>query len=108
MEVTKKSIEIYHDNNGREPFTEWVKSISMSDRSRIFSRLDRVESGNLGDYKPVGDDVYELRFHFGSGFRVYYGEVNNQIILLLCGGEKSSQKKDVKKAKVYWKDFINR
>jgi len=52
--------------------------------------------------------VYELRFHFGSGFRVYYGEVNNQIILLLCGGEKSSQKKDVKKAKVYWKDFINR
>lgn len=108
MKVTKKSIEIYHDNNGREPFTERVKSISMSDRSRIFSRLDRVESGNLGDYKSVGDDVYELRFHFGSGFRVYYGEVNNQIILLLCGGDKSSQKKDVKKAKVYWKDFINR
>jgi len=108
MEAKKKSIEIYHDSNGREPFTEWIKSISLRDRSRIFARLDRIESGNLGDYKSVSDGVYELRFHFSSGFRVYYGEVNNKIILLLCGGDKSSQKKDVKKAKVYWKDFISR
>lgn len=67
--------------------------------------MDRVEQGNFGDYESVGDDVCELRFFFGSGYRIYFGEVGNTIVLLLCGGDKSSQKKDVKKAKEYWKEY---
>jgi putative addiction module killer protein len=68
----------------------------------VFARLDRVETGNLGDYKSVGDGVFELRLPFGPGYRIYFGEVGATIVLLLCGGDKSSQKKDVVKAKEYW------
>ena len=80
----------------------------MKDRTRIFTRLDRVETGNLGDHRSVGEDVSELRFHFGSGYRVYYGETDDIIVLILCGGDKSSQKNDVLKAKQYWKEWFSR
>ena len=80
----------------------------MKDRIRIFTRLDRVETGNLGDHRSVGEDVSELRFHFGSGYRVYYGETDDIIVLILCGGDKSSQKNDVLKAKQYWKEWFSR
>lgn len=80
----------------------WVRSLSRHHRARVFARLDRVETGNLGDCKPVGDGVFELRLQFGAGYRVYFGEVGRTIVLLLCGGDKSSQKKDVVKAKQYW------
>ena len=80
----------------------------MKDRTRIFTRLDRVETGNLGDHRSVGEGVSELRFHFGSGYRVYYGETDDIIVLILCGGDKSSQKNDVLKAKQYWKEWFSR
>ncbi|MBW1649468.1 MAG: hypothetical protein JRJ44_02085 [Deltaproteobacteria bacterium] len=68
--------------------------------------MDRVETGNMSNYTSIGGDVYELRFYFGPGYRVYYGETAG-IILLLCGGDKPSQKKDIKKAKTYWKKFMS-
>ncbi|HHC25422.1 MAG TPA: type II toxin-antitoxin system RelE/ParE family toxin, partial [Desulfobacterales bacterium] len=89
-------------------FAEWVSSLAVKERTRIFTKLDRVETGNLGDHKSVGNGVWEFKFHFGPGYRIYYGEIDNTIILLLCGGDKSSQKKDVKKAKAYWKDWLKR
>jgi len=85
----------------------FLSGSTLRDRARILVRMDRVEIGNKGDYRSVGNDIYELRFHFGRGYRVYYGEIDN-MILLLCGGDKSSQKQDVKKAKAYWKAFISR
>ena len=105
MKVQKKNIEIFQDTNGKEPFVNWVESRSLSDRARIFARLDRIRTGNPGDYKSVGEEVFELRLHFGPGYRIYFGEIENTIILLLCGGDKSSQKKDIKKAKTYWKTY---
>lgn len=61
--------------------------------------------GNLGDYKSLGEDLYELRLHFGSGYRIYYGELEDIIILLLCGGDKSTQSRDIIKAKNYFKEY---
>lgn len=104
MKITRKHIEIYQDCNGKEPFSEWIVSLAVRDRARILVRIDRVEMGNRGDYRSVGEDMYELRFYFGPGYRVYYGEIENRV-LLLCGGDKSSQKDDVKKAKAYWREF---
>ncbi len=72
------------------------------------ARIARVEVGNLGDCRSVGDGVFELKFHFGSGYRVYFGEMDNTIIILLNGGAKKSQKKDIKKAKESWKEYIYR
>jgi putative addiction module killer protein len=84
-------------------FKSWTQS--LKDRSaiaRINVRLLRVKNGNLGDFKNVGDGVYELRFTFGPGYRVYYSKVEDQIILLLAGGDKSSQSHDIADAKQIW------
>lgn len=108
MNAAEKNIEIYHDDSGKEPFSDWIKSLTLRDRVRILARLDRVETGNIGDYKSMGEYVYELRFYFGPGYRVYYGETDDTPVVLLCGGNKSSQRKDVKKAKEYWKDYMSR
>ncbi len=100
-----RELQIYRDPNGREPFTEWLKSLrDQRTRKRIQTQIHRIESGNLGDHKPVGDGVFELRLHFGAGYRIYFREVDNTIILLLCGGDKSSQDRDIVRAKVYWQE----
>ena len=104
--VQTRELQIYHDPNGREPFTEWLKSLrDQRIRKRIQTQIHRIESGNLGDHKPVGDGVFELRLHFGTGYRIYFGEVDNTIILLLCGGDKSSQDRDIVRAKVHWQEY---
>ena len=105
METRRRQLQIYHDQQGKEPFVEWVSRLSRQHRARIFARLDRVETGNFGDCKHVGAGVFELRFHFGAGYRVYFGEIGAKIILLLCGGKKSSQKKDIQHAKEYWEEY---
>ena len=61
-----------------------------------------MELGNFGDSKSIGDGVAELRIHFGSGYRVYYAKEGTSIYLLLCGGDKSSQSRDIKQAKALW------
>ena len=108
MDVTRRKIKIFQDSNGNEPFTKWIKTVSTTIRARVFTKLDRVETGNLGDCKFIGEGVSEFRLHFGPGYRIYYGEIDNTIILLLCGGDKSTQTKDVKKAKKYWNEYISR
>ena len=102
-------IDTYQLPNGTVPFTEWFNSIrDTRARERIRARLDSVEIGNLGKYRPVGDGVWELKLDFGAGYRIYYGQVDRTIILLLCGGDKSSQNQDIKQAKNYWKEYKER
>lgn len=76
--------------------------------ARIVARLDRIACGNLGDTKSVGDGVSEIRFPFGSGYRVYFSRDRNKIIILLCGGDKGSQRKDIRAAKNYLNDYRRR
>ncbi len=100
---------IYIDHTGKSPFIEWLESLKdKSIRFRIKERLDRVCLGNFGDYKKLSGNISELRFNFSSGHRIYFAEDGNEIILLLCGGDKSTQKKDIKKAKEYWQDYLLR
>lgn len=68
-------------------------------RVRIAKRIDRISEGNFGDFKSVGDGVSELRFTFGPGYRVYYMQRGNIVVILLCGGDKDSQGKDIERAK---------
>ena len=105
MSIQRREIKIFQDQQGKEPFTNWVSQLSRGDRARIFARLDRVEIGNLGDCKPVGDGGFELRLHFGAGYRIYFGEIGTTIVLLLNGGKKSSQQKDISKAKKFWHPY---
>ena len=84
-----------------DEFARWLKRLKDSDaKSRINLRIRRIVlTGNLGDYKPVGDGVYELRVDYGPGYRVYFAQRGKEIILLLIGGDKSSQQRDIKKAR---------
>lgn len=74
-------------------------------RRRVESPLDRLSEGLRGDWRNVGGAVGELRIHHGPGYRLYYAEEGGGSILLLCGGTKDSQKKDIEKAHAYWEDF---
>ena len=84
-----------------DEFIKWMKRLRDADaRARINVRIRRISlTGNFGDAKPVGDGVYELRIGYGPGYRVHYSQRGNEIILLLIGGDKSSQQKDIDKAK---------
>jgi len=80
-------------------YQEWFNALQDTQiKARILVRIDRLQDGNAGDVAPVGEGVSELRLHFGSGWRVYYTERNGQIIILLAGGNKSTQTKDIKLA----------
>ncbi len=84
--------------NGKAPIIEWLDSLDSSTRKRINQRILRLEDGNFGDSKKLSENISELRFTFGKGYRVYYTEENNKIILLINGGDKSKQSKDIEKA----------
>jgi putative addiction module killer protein len=104
--IKRKTIKIYQKDNGTCPFVAWLEALDATVRHRIKSRLARVALGNLGEYKRLGDDINELKFKFGSGYRVYFSEVDNAIVLLLYGGDKKTQAKDIKIAKAYLKDYL--
>ena len=84
-------------------FQKWFKKLSFTVRALITKRLLRVESGNLGDFKPVGDGVFEFCIHSGAGYRVYFGRSGDVTVVLLIGGDKGSQKNDIEKAKEIWR-----
>ncbi len=106
MEAQPREIQNYLTADGRSPFEEWLDSLRDTRAiDKIEKRLKRVASGNLGDYAGVGEGVYELRIDYGSGYRVYFGQIGLIIVLLLCGGDKSTQKQDILRAKEYWRDY---
>lgn len=90
---------IYLNSNNNEPLVQWLKSLDSIVRKRILQRLLRLEEGNFGDCKKIDDEISELRFMFASGYRIYFTQINNTIVLLINGGNKSSQSWDIKKAK---------
>jgi putative addiction module killer protein len=109
MHASRFQLEIYLTAIGDAPFIKWLESLKdKTVRYRIKERLDRVSLGNLGDYKSVAEGVFELRCAFGAGYRIYFGQANKKVILLLCAGDKSTQRKDIKKAVSYWKDYLAR
>ncbi|MGB5596396.1 MAG: type II toxin-antitoxin system RelE/ParE family toxin [Crocosphaera sp.] len=109
MEAQPREIQLYVSSKGDIPFNQWYNSLKDSKvQYKIDARLERVALGNLGDHRSVGDGVSELKIDYGSGYRIYFGQKGNKLILLLCGGDKKTQQKDIIKAKEYWKDYGKR
>lgn len=97
------TVHEFVDKNGKSPYQDWLMSLrDARARAKIIIQVDRMELGNFGDSEPVGDGISELRIHFGAGYRVYYAKDGKNIYLLLCGGNKKTQKKDIVKAKEIW------
>ena len=102
----QKQIMLYNLKNGKEPFDIWLSSVKdKTTRAKIKTSVLRMSSGNYGDFKKLSSGICELRLHFGSGYRIYFSELDKVVILLLCGGDKSSQTKDIEKAVKYLKDY---
>lgn len=105
--ASPRQIIIFEDANGKEPFTKWLKSLKdMRSRARILQRLRMVEQSHFGDVKSLGGGLHELRFFFGSGYRVYFGEHKQDLVVLLLGGDKSGQDRDISKALDYWLEYL--
>ena len=99
-------LRYYQSADGKRPFTEWLTA--LDDRQacgRIEARLARVAAGNLGDVETVGGGVMELRIDWGPGYRVYFARLGQVIVLLLCGGDKRTQQRDIERAQKYFEDY---
>lgn len=106
---TEQEVRIYTRSDGTEPFTEWLRGLrDERTRNRIRQRIARVRLGNFGDARSVGEGVQELRVHTGPGYRVYFGREGEAVVILLCGGDKSSQDRDIERAQEYWRDHGSR
>ena len=92
----------YETADGESPFREWLATLDRSVRARVA----RFETGNLGDHKNVGSGVQEARLMFGAGYRVYFGRDGKSLVLLLAGGTKESQARDIRRAQGYWRDYL--
>lgn len=109
MEALERELEYYETKDGKSPFRDWLLSLrDKKGRRKIRTRLDRVSLGNLGYCEPVGEGVMELKIDLGPGYRVYFAQVGNKLIILLNGGDKKSQRKDIKTAHKYWEDYRRR
>ncbi len=94
--------------NKTDLFRDWIDDLKdQKGRARILFRITSAEHGNFGDCESVGDGVSEMRVHFGPGYRVYFTQEGRNVYLLLVGGDKGSQKRDIKQAKALWSELKN-
>lgn len=104
--MTAFDLRYYQTADGKQPLTEWLNGLEDERaRSKIKIRFDRLALGNFGDCEPVGGGVLELRIDWGPGYRAYIARLGPIAVLLLCGGDKTTQRKDIKRAKAYFEDF---
>jgi len=97
--MEQRIVKIAQLSNGKSHFIEWIESLDKVTKSRVQSRLTRLLENNFGDHKKIDNEISELRLKFGSGYRIYYTEIDNVVVLLITGGDKSTQSKDIQKAK---------
>jgi len=104
--MLEKEIKKLELQNGLVPFDEWFDSLrDLRMQAAVDTRLARVRAGNFGDCKFVGGGVYELRIALGPGLRIYYGLQGRKIVVLIGGGDKSSQQRDIRRAQQLWQKF---
>ena len=103
------TINEYIDDIGQSHYAQWLNKLRDKRAiARIIMQVDRMELGLFGDSQPIGDGLSELRIHYGPGYRVYYAKEEQHLYLVLCGGDKATQSKDIKRAKTYWHDHQRR
>jgi len=108
-DIAVLEIRNYLTVNGRDVFTQWYTELKDHRvRRAIDRRLNRLALGHFGDCKPCGNGVWELRIDLGPGYRLYYAQAGQTLVLLLCGGDKHTQQADIIQAKGYWQDWQNR
>ncbi len=106
MEVKQYRISLFKLTNGKTPYSQWFDKLKdRQAKAVIMRRITRAQDGNFGDYKQINELLYEMRITTGKGYRIYFMVEENEIILLLLGGDKSTQSVDIEKANKYIKEF---
>lgn len=98
-------IRYYVAASGEEPFADWFAELEASARAKVTRAIARMEQGNLSNVKGVGEGVLEYRINFGPGYRVYFGRDGDTVVILLTGGTKKRQQRDIEAAQAYWRDY---
>ena len=97
----------YLTDSGQNPFRDWLEGLrDRQARAKIRVRLNQIRLGNFGDCKSVGHGVSKLRIPHGPGYRVYFGRKDNTVVILLYGGDKKTQSRDIELAQTYWDDYL--
>ena len=109
MQTFPYELDYFTTTTGQKPFKEWLEALrDINGRAKVRVRLDRARLGNLGDHKHVDAGVWELRIDYGPGYRVYFAKDGERLLLLLIGGDKETQPKDIKTAVSYWQNYQER
>jgi putative addiction module killer protein len=104
-----KKVEMLELDNGVAPFSDWLETLNLKTQAKITLFIDRIAAGgSKKNIKALGDGVFEIKIDYGPGYRVYFSEFKKIIILLLIGGDKSSQMRDIRKAKDYWSQYVQK
>ena len=102
------AVEEYEQNNGRHPFSIWFASLNVQAALKVRTAIARMEAGNFSNVKPVGQGVCEYKLDFGPGYRIYYGKDGDKLVILLGGGTKKRQNRDIHAAQELWKEYKSR
>jgi putative addiction module killer protein len=109
METEIRKIEIYVAPSGRAPFSEWLHALKdIQGRAKIRVGIDRLSLGSFGNCRGLGKGIFDLKINYGPGYRIYFGQEGKKILVLVCGGDKDTQAKDIILAQIYWADFKSR
>jgi len=109
MEPVEREIIYYTDRRGRTPFRDFFLSLKDgTTRNRIYKRILRAAKGNFGDHRNFPGGIVELREHFGPGYRIYYGLDGIRFVVVLCGGDKTPQQRDIEFATAFWIEYLKR
>ena len=98
----------YVDRAGRSAFGVWFDGLDSAASAKVFAAVTRMKLGNFGDVKPVGGGVSERRIDYGPGYRLYFGRDGSRLVILLAGGTKRRQQKDIERAKAAWGEYKQR
>ena len=98
-------LRYYLNGDGESPFEQWFSALDAQAAAKVAVALARIELGNLSNVKPVGEGVLEYRIDWGPGYRVYFGRDGNVLVILLTGGTKKRQQRDIDTAKALWTDY---
>jgi len=98
----------YEDDHGNHPYSKWFSSLDVQAALKIRTAVARMENGNFSNVKAVGQGVSEYKLDFGPGYRIYFGKDGDKLVILLGGGTKKRQSRDIETAQALWKDYKRR
>ena len=102
------TIREYIDLDGRSPYAKWFNRLNASAAAKVATALVRMEQGNFSNTKGIREGVFECRIDFGPGYRIYFGKEGDYLVILLGGGAKKRQQKDIVNVKILWKEYKRR